>query len=269
MKIVHISDLHFGMNHAHLIEAFCKDMEYINPAIIIISGDLTQRAKTYQFQLLQQFLKQLPGTILLVPGNHDIPLNAFRRFLYPFNKYQQFIGDLYPPTYHNNAIRIIGVNSANPFYLKNGKLSSQTLNRVKDFFSSSSSELNILFFHHNFDNIHKLHNPLENEEEFFEYLKSSNIHIVCTGHLHHAHIGLIEKNNQYSSLILHAGSLCCTRSKDGLNSYYVINQNNFNCEIEWRVFNETQFELQSISQIDFSIKHAKLNGVLIPKETTI
>lgn len=263
MNIVHISDLHFGMNFPHMIEAFQQDIESIQPTIVIISGDLTQRAKVYQFVALQKFLKQFSCPVLLVPGNHDIPLgNPLTRLFIPYHQYQNHVGKSYPSVFENSSLRILGVNSVDRFHFKNGKLSFFTLQTIKNFFSNENEALNILFFHHNFDNIHSLHHPLKNDKEFLEYLKESTIHLVCTGHLHHAHIALVEKNNGFSTLVLHAGSLCCTRSKDGLNSYYLIKkQQGLTCEIEWRVFNDRQFEIQAMSQIDFSAKHAKLTGI--------
>ncbi|AHE68046.1 putative phosphohydrolase [Legionella oakridgensis ATCC 33761 = DSM 21215] len=64
MKIVHISDLHFGMHHEAIINAFLADVSDINPSLTIISGDLTQRAKSAQYKDVQAFIKNCRGQFL-------------------------------------------------------------------------------------------------------------------------------------------------------------------------------------------------------------
>lgn len=44
-KILHISDLHFGREKQEVLLALENKIKEIKPDIIIISGDLTQRAK--------------------------------------------------------------------------------------------------------------------------------------------------------------------------------------------------------------------------------
>lgn len=49
-------------------------MDKFRPDLILISGDLTQRARTHEFRLAKEFIRKLPAPVLVVPGNHDIPL---------------------------------------------------------------------------------------------------------------------------------------------------------------------------------------------------
>lgn len=79
--LLHLSDLHFGTERQdciQAIQAFCK---LHRPEAIIISGDLTQRARFMQFYACRQFLDSLSIPYLVVPGNHDIPLyHVWNRF---------------------------------------------------------------------------------------------------------------------------------------------------------------------------------------------
>ncbi|ASQ45576.1 metallophosphoesterase family protein [Legionella clemsonensis] len=244
MKIAHISDLHFGMHQPQIVDAFLKDAMTLQPQLIIISGDLTQRAKNYQFELLQSFLEELPGTILVVPGNHDVPLyNVLARLINPFKAYNHYVKEQFKAEFVNEEVAILGANSVNPFKVKEGRLTPEALEIINNFFTVEGKSLNILFFHHNFDHIVGLHKPLENEEQFLKYLKESNIDIVCTGHLHYANVGLIKKNNGKTCLVLHAGTLLCSRRKDEMNSYFMMHVNAEECSIDWRVFKNNQFEL--------------------------
>lgn len=254
MKIIHISDLHFGMHNPSIIEPFFENLAVLKPDIIIISGDLTQRARHEQYQLLQIFLKRLPAPFLIVPGNHDIPLyNAFSRLLNPFKRYKHYISPQLDASFYNDEVNILGVNSVTPYKIKDGTLAPHTLDRIKNHFSSTSGQLNILFFHHNLNYFSGMHHPLNNAEEFINYLKDSPIHMVCTGHLHYATLKLISKNQAGSCAILHAGSLCCLRSKDKLNSFYLIDSNNLKCTINWQVFNTTSFSTYQTHSLDLTI----------------
>lgn len=267
MKIIHISDLHFGMHCAKIVDAFYKDIITINPDIIIISGDVTQRAKTPQYQAFQTFTQQLPGTVLCVPGNHDIPLhNVLSRLFSPFKQYNHYVGNVFANNFENDFLRILGVNSVDPYQVKNGKLSQRTLQNIEHHFLKDDKRLNLLFFHHNFDYIDGMHHPLKNDDDFLIYLKNSPLHIVCTGHLHFSHIGLIKKDNQHSCLVLHAGSLLCERTRDGLNSYYLIEENNLQCSIQLRVYKKLGFEIQSTGSIDFSKQFAEFKEEMFPTE---
>jgi 3',5'-cyclic AMP phosphodiesterase CpdA len=253
MKIFHISDLHFGMHHKFIIKPFLDDLAAIKPDIILISGDLTQRAMDNQYKEFLSFLEKISIKVCLVPGNHDVPLfNFFTRMFYPFKQYTRYVSANLSAEFENNYVKILGVNSVNPYRIKDGKLSSKTLHYINDYFESSSKGLNILFFHHNFDYLEGLHKPLENYQQFLSYLKESSIDIVCTGHSHYAHISLFEKANQQPCLFLHAGTLLCQRSKDGLNSYYLIETKKKGCKIDWRVFKNNSFNTITAQDIDFS-----------------
>ena len=89
--IVHLSDLHFGRVNAALIEPLVRVVREVEPDLVAISGDLTQRARSYQFQEARLFLDTLPKPQIVVPGNHDIPLhNLFARFVEPLTRYKRY-----------------------------------------------------------------------------------------------------------------------------------------------------------------------------------
>ncbi|WP_133140845.1 metallophosphoesterase family protein [Legionella genomosp. 1] len=242
MKIIHISDLHFGLHRQEIIHRFLIEAAAIQPEIIIISGDLTHRARSEQFRDLKAFLSRLPGKVLIVPGNHDVPaFDLIQRFLTPFDKYRHFISNAMEVSYENESVRILGLNSVNPYSIKDGKLSLDSLKKIETYFSEAANKLNILFFHHNFQHFEGLHRPLSNTREFIESLKKSAVHLICTGHLHYANVSFLEKNGQESFALLHAGSLSCQRTRDDRNSFYLIEAKAGECTIELRTHELNQF----------------------------
>ena len=79
--IAHISDLHFGRIDHRVVEGLLADLIHKGPDLIVISGDLVQRARRMHFEQARAFLERLPFPYLVVPGNHDIPVyNVIRRF---------------------------------------------------------------------------------------------------------------------------------------------------------------------------------------------
>lgn len=100
-KILHLSDLHFGTEVPGILDCLNAEIIKTNPDLIIVSGDLTQRALRSQFFLVKDFLNSLPQKPLIcVPGNHDISLyNLIERFFYPLRRYKKYITDNMYPEY--------------------------------------------------------------------------------------------------------------------------------------------------------------------------
>ena len=72
-RIAHISDLHFGTESPPVVEGLLADLLAAQPHLVVVSGDLTQRAKRSEFVAARAFLERVPFPQLIVPGNHDIP----------------------------------------------------------------------------------------------------------------------------------------------------------------------------------------------------
>ena len=111
--IVHLSDLHFGRTDPELVEPLISAIRRLNPTLLAVSGDLTQRARSHQFREARAFLDALPQPKIVVPGNHDIPLyNLYNRFFQPLDKYRRHITDDLQPTYSDDEMIVVGVSTA-------------------------------------------------------------------------------------------------------------------------------------------------------------
>src|SRR5436190_16492332 len=96
--LIHLSDLHFGRIDEAIIHPLIATIKQINPDLLAVSGDLTQRARTEQFKAARAFLELLPTPQIIVPGNHDISAHdLLERFFQPLDKYRNYItADLQP-----------------------------------------------------------------------------------------------------------------------------------------------------------------------------
>jgi predicted phosphodiesterase len=165
--IVHCSDLHFG-GQADLpqVEALERFVPTLEADAIVVSGDLTQRARHGEFQRAQVFVRHMQeaAPTLVVPGNHDIewwktPLNL-RGKAVKYAKYRQYFGELTPVLQVPGAI-IAGALSAYGVVLGSltwnvndvsvkGHLPRAETERVKRLFAPATSGLaRVLVIHHN------------------------------------------------------------------------------------------------------------------------
>lgn len=94
MRIAHLSDTHFGTELPEVESALLAMLPSLQPDLVVVSGDITQRARASQFDAAAAFLERLPPVPkLLVPGNHDLPLfNLPMRLLLPDHGYRRVFG---------------------------------------------------------------------------------------------------------------------------------------------------------------------------------
>jgi 3',5'-cyclic AMP phosphodiesterase CpdA len=165
--VVHCSDLHFG-GHADLpqVEALERFVPSLEADAIVVSGDLTQRARHGEFQRARVFVRHMQDAAptLVVPGNHDIewwksPL-GIRGESVKYDKYRQYFGDVRPVLQLPGAI-IAGAVSAygiawgsltwnvNDMAVK-GHLPGSETARIKQIFSNARpGQARVLAIHHN------------------------------------------------------------------------------------------------------------------------
>src|SRR5918992_4687148 len=73
--VFHCSDLHFGHpavpEQYEWIEALIQERKF---DVVAVSGDLTQRARSGEFQRARVFLRHAEqvSKVIVVPGNHDV-----------------------------------------------------------------------------------------------------------------------------------------------------------------------------------------------------
>ena len=54
--IIHLSDLHFGRTDGEIIQPLIDTVTRLAPHLVVVSGDLTQRARAKEFQAARRFL---------------------------------------------------------------------------------------------------------------------------------------------------------------------------------------------------------------------
>src|SRR5471032_2619112 len=151
--IVHLSDLHFGRVDQQLLRPLQQLVDRLAPDVVVVSGDLTQRAKTEEFKAARAFLDTLPGPQIVVPGNHDIPLyNVASRFLAPLRKYTRYVTLDLTPEYVDEEIAVLGINTARSLTFKDGRVNREQIAQIGTRLVALSPALTrIIVSHHPFD----------------------------------------------------------------------------------------------------------------------
>jgi 3',5'-cyclic AMP phosphodiesterase CpdA len=84
LRLAHLADLHFGEDVPGLAAHLAADIRAQSPDAVLVSGDLTRRARPAELAAAFAFLAGLGPPVLAVPGNHDIPAtDLWARLLHP------------------------------------------------------------------------------------------------------------------------------------------------------------------------------------------
>lgn len=88
IRLFHVSDVHFGAEDRAAIAWFADLVHAERPDAVIVTGDLTMRARHAEFAAACRWLESLGCPVTVEVGNHDLPFfNPFARFLQPYARY--------------------------------------------------------------------------------------------------------------------------------------------------------------------------------------
>jgi len=228
--IAHLSDLHFGRVDPGTLEPLRASLESLRPDLVVVSGDLTQRAKLDQFEAARAFLETLPKPQLVVPGNHDVPLyRVVERFAAPLRNYKRVLGEDLEPVFIDDELAAVGVNTARSLVFKGGRINEEQVERVRGILCPlPQSMTKILVTHHPFDV------PQESGERdqivgrarmALEKLAGCGADVFLSGHLHEASVTRIADRYDIAgvhALVVQAGTTTSRRTRGTPNTFNVL-----------------------------------------------
>ena len=130
--LLQISDPHFGTEQAPVMQALEQLVRAQRPELVVLSGDITQRATRAQFRAARAFVDRLGApAVLAIPGNHDIPLFALgTRLLDPYGRYREAFGPELEPVFESAHCLVIAVNTTRWYRHEDGEVSAAQIERV-------------------------------------------------------------------------------------------------------------------------------------------
>jgi 3',5'-cyclic AMP phosphodiesterase CpdA len=247
--IAHVSDLHFGREDPRAVEALLRDLDALAPSLVAVSGDLTQRARVREFAKARAFLARVRFPLLVVPGNHDVPLfDLLRRFARPLARYRRYVSPELEPLYVDDELVVVGISTARSLTWKGGRISREQMERVRRLLCAPDPEkLHVLVAHHPFTppDLTPGQRVVGRARAALAAFGSCGLDLILTGHLHRGFAGHFQTPGHTvtrSVLALHAGSAVSRRLRGDANSYNLVRARGRRLEIELRTFTADRFE---------------------------
>ncbi len=254
MKILHLSDLHFGTETDALVNSLSSIIDKLSPNLVIISGDFTQIASEEEYISAQSFMARLHVPVFCVPGNHDISrYNLFERFTDPFKGYKRFIAKDLDPFLQLDNIAIQGINSARPILphwnWANGAVSEKQIQKMSRNLCAGD-HVKICVLHHpvHTSDVASIPVKVYGAEKFIKTIDQIGVDLVLTGHVHNASVTQIDK-----TIYISASTALSSRLRGEENGFNVININNRSVNIDHFVFDRRE-NFKKDMQHSFSLR---------------
>jgi len=139
--VLHLSDTHFGTERAQVVEALVALAAQQRPDVVVLSGDITQRARPAQFRSAKAFVDRLGAPVLAIPGNHDIALfDLWARLTRPYARFAKVFGPELEPVVSLPDWLIVGVNTTRAWRHSHGEVSGTQIARVASLLATAKPE---------------------------------------------------------------------------------------------------------------------------------
>lgn len=224
--LLQISDPHFGTEQSPVVEALASLSREQHPDLVVLSGDITQRATPVQFRAARAFVDRLGVPFLAIPGNHDIPLfDLSARLLNPYSRFQRAFGSVLEPIHDSPDLLVLCVNTTRWYRHVNGEVSKAQIDRVASAFAQASSrQLRVVVVHQPVAVMRAAdaHDRLRGYELALPQWSSAGCDIVMGGHIHLPYVKALPGLPR-PVWAVQAGTSVSSRIRDGMpNSVNIV-----------------------------------------------
>ena len=226
VTVFHCSDLHFGSpavpEQYEAMEALIDEYRY---DMVAISGDLTQRARSGEFQRARAFIKHAEetGKVICIPGNHDVAwwkapfsLGDETRML---ANYTRYIDEDLEPVVRVPGATFVGLNTSHGVTVDTltwrlrdisiiGIVTREQIERLRRVFGAAPpGDARIVVMHHNpvKGELSQRHG-LKNTARILGAFADMSVDLVLCGHDHQDAIHYIEHTKK-GTVISTAGTV--------------------------------------------------------------
>ena len=255
--LVHLSDLHFGRIDERILSPLIAKVRELQPHVVAVSGDFTQRARPQEFREAREFLKLLPQPQIVVPGNHDLPLhNLYARFRHALDAYQEYISNDVEPFYLDPEIAVTGANTARRMAIKGGRINHAQIDRIEERLCGLSPEtIRVQVTHHPLDlpETYRRRALVRRAPLAMNTLARCRVDLLMAGHFHRSHTGHTAMRYPiagHSAVFILAGTLS-TRHRGEPNSFNVIRVQRPRVQVERMVWKPEALSFSSFSIEEF------------------
>ena len=219
-----MSDIHFGAHRETLVESLVTDVAAQDPDLVVISGDLTQRARPKQFEQARSFLDRLSVPLLTVVGNHDLSLfNLPRRFLSETRRYEHHITPDLDPVVALPGLIAVGLDTMPAWRWKSGHVSPRQADIVRDAFERAPTEAwRLLITHHPV--LPEEGSRLVGRRILLNACAHAGVAVLLSGHTHVASVNVValDERGHHRAVAVGSGTTLSQRTRGTPNAYGVL-----------------------------------------------
>ncbi|MES2097698.1 MAG: metallophosphoesterase [Pseudomonadota bacterium] len=191
-RLFHVSDVHFGREDKAAVIWFGELVSAEQPDAIVMTGDLTMRARSHEFAAALAWLQSLGRPVTVEVGNHDLPyFNPFDRIFRPYRRYHGVEALVEKPLDLPGVAIVPLVTTARAQWRlnwANGHVSTRELQKTLALVEAAPKDSTVLI---------ACHHPLVGRETgmashtrrgdaAFEALAQAGVTAVLSGHVHDA-----------------------------------------------------------------------------------
>jgi len=191
VRLVHISDIHFGAENRVATEAAIASICGYSPNVVIVTGDLTLGGKASEFKAAREWLSRLPRPLLVTPGNHDTPYwNLVLRTVAPFGRYRRYISPLTESSIDLPDLVVRTVNTARGAQPRlnwsKGAVNLAAIHQAAREMKAAKAALKVLVCHHPLieSRCFAVTGGVYRGEAAARIIAEAGVDLVLTGHVH-------------------------------------------------------------------------------------
>jgi 3',5'-cyclic AMP phosphodiesterase CpdA len=191
LVVAHVSDLHLGAHDPDAVATLADEVAAVRPALTVVTGDSTMRARASEFRAARALLDRLPAPRLVVLGNHDVPLAGVTRLVAPYQRYRRWLEADLDPVVRLPGLTALGLPSMPRWRWKSGRVSRRQAEAVRGVLGAApAGSVRLLALHH----------PpragglgrLMGRERLLRSLGAAQVDVVLAGHTHITRSGAID-----------------------------------------------------------------------------
>ena len=188
-RVLQVSDTHFGTQRAVAVAALQQLCGMLRPDLLLVTGDITQRARASEFAAARAFFDALDVPArLIVPGNHDIPLfDLFARAFDPHGRHVRTLGDALEGEFERDDLLLVALNTTRRWRHVQGQVSAAQIARVEARMAAARpGQLRLVAVHQPVAALldEDVGNLLRGHEQAVRRWASAGVDAVVGGHIH-------------------------------------------------------------------------------------
>ncbi|GAA2706479.1 metallophosphoesterase family protein [Actinoplanes palleronii] len=214
LTVAHVSDLHLGAHDPDTVRSLIADVTAARPVLTVVTGDVTMRARVREFRQARTVLDRLPQPLLVVLGNHDLPLISPLRVLWPYGRFRTWITSDLQPVVRVPGLTAVGLSSMPRWRWKDGRITRRQAARITGTFGAAAEQdLRLVALHHP-------PGSLAGRGRLREAVREAGVHLLVAGHTH-----IPDVRPEHGTVVVVAGTATSHRTRGTGQSWNLIRIN--------------------------------------------